>query len=275
MKILAVVMLFGVMIQSSVFAQKSKYGKISYEKAINVAGKQRMLSQKIAKVKVLNVVGASSIDLKTELSSAITIFERNLKILDLNSKEQSAKVKALIRQEKSKWNDFKALADNPLPDVKQVLESAGDLLSKCHMLTQAIEEESKFQKQLGVANAAEQLKVETINIAGKQRMLSQKMCLYYAACRAFRKGKNADLACGQYQNIYYEMDETINNLLVNELNNTAIDGIIAQILSVVDQDINTRKKEFNSNKMPLQKVLETSNKLLELFNKLTNQYSLI
>ncbi len=275
MKILAVVMLFGVMIQSSVFAQKSKFGKISYEKAINVAGKQRMLSQKIAKVKVLNVVGASSIELKTELSSAITIFERNLKILDLNSKEQSAKVKALIRQERSKWNDFKVLADKPLPDVKQVLESAGDLLSKCHMLTLAIEEESKFQKQLGVANAVEQLKVETINIAGKQRMLSQKMCLYYAACRAFRKGKNAELACGQYQNIYYEMDETINNLLVNELNNTAIDGIIAQILSVVDQDINTRKKEFNSNKMPLQKVLETSNKLLELFNKLTNQYSLI
>ena len=275
MKILAVVMLFGVMIQSSVFAQKSKFGKVSYEKAINVAGKQRMLSQKIAKVKVLNVVGASSIELKTELSSAITIFERNLKILDLNSKEQSAKVKALIRQERSKWNDFKVLADKPLPDVKQVLESAGDLLSKCHMLTLAIEEESKFQKQLGVANAVEQLKVETINIAGKQRMLSQKMCLYYAACRAFRKGKNAELACGQYQNIYYEMDETINNLLVNELNNTAIDGIIAQILSVVDQDINTRKKEFNSNKMPLQKVLETSNKLLELFNKLTNQYSLI
>ena len=64
------------------FAQNKTYGKISYEKAINLAGKQRMLSQRIAKIKVLNSVGASSTDLKAELSSSITIFVRNLKILD-------------------------------------------------------------------------------------------------------------------------------------------------------------------------------------------------
>lgn len=256
------------------FAQNKTYGKISYEKAVNLAGKQRMLSQRIAKIKVLNSVGASSTDLKAELSSSITIFVRNLKILDLNSISQSAKVKATLRQESSEWNRFKAVVEKPNPAVEDLLAMTESLLTKCHALVLAIEEASKFNKELEVTSGINQLKVETVNTAGKQRMLSQKLCLYYAACRAYKKGKNADAACVQYKNIYSSMDAIVNDLMVSELNNSEIDLTISKILNIMDTDINAQRKDFLDNKIPLQKMVLTTNKLLELFNKLTSQYSI-
>ena len=258
---------------NSVLSQNKTYGKISYEKAVNLAGKQRMLSQKIAKVKVLKSVGASTAELKAEFTSGKTIFARNLKILSDNAKDQSTKVKAMVRQSTAEWGRFESIINKPAPDVNELLNSAEDLLVKCHGLVLAIEEESKFSKQLTLTSGMKQVRVETINTAGRQRMLSQKLCLYYAACRAFRKGKDADRACGQYKNIYIAMDNIVNELMVNELNTSEIDLTIAHILKVMDADINSQKKIFFDNKVPLQKIVETTNNLLELFNKLTSQYS--
>jgi len=261
----------------SIFSNNSigkTFGKISYEKAINLSGKQRMLSQKIAKVKVLKFAGASSVELKNELTSSMTLFERNLKILDINASNQSAKVKAMIRQERSEWDRFKNTLNKPNVPVFDVLDGAEALLTKCHQLVVAIEEESKFNKQLEASSKMDQLRVETVNTAGKQRMLTQKMCLYYASCRAFKKGKNADIACNEYKNLYNQMDNVVNDLMVSELNNGEIDATLAKILDIMDNEINNQRKDFIDNKIPLQKVLNTSDRLLTLFNELTNQYSL-
>ena len=252
----------------------NNYGKISYKKAINLSGKQRMLSQRIAKIRLLKTVGASTVDLKTEYNTSVTLFERNLKILDMNSNNQSAKVKAFIRQEKSAWEKFKTFITKPSVNADDILENADALLTKCHALTVAIEEESKFTKQLDLSSKSDQLRVETVNIAGKQRMLSQKLCLYYAACRSFRKGKDADQACDKYRGIYAQMDSVVNDLMVSELNNSEIEITLSQILNVMDADINSTRKDFIDNKIPLQKMVVTTNNLLELFNQLTNQYSL-
>ena len=233
-----------------------------------------MLSQRIAKVKVLNSVGASSTNLKAELKSSITIFDRNINILGINAQAQSAKVKATIRQEESEWKRFKMLVEKPNPTVEEMVASAESLLMKCHAVVLAIEEESKFNKELAIESGMGQLKVETINLSGKQRMLSQKLCLYYAACRAFKKGKNADQACVQYKNIYTAMNSVINDLMISELNNSEIDLTLSLILNTMDNEINSQRKEFIDNKVPLQKVVLTTNKLLELFNKLTSQYSI-
>jgi len=170
MKLKTTLMLFSIVLITNVLvAQNKTYGKISYEKAVNLAGKQRMLSQKIAKVKVLKFVGASTAALKAEFSSGMTIFERNLKILELNSKGQGSKVKAVIRSENSEWVRFKEIMQKPNPDVQEVLASAEALLFASHKVVLAIQEESKFSKQLAVEES-KQVKVKTINVAGKQRM---------------------------------------------------------------------------------------------------------
>jgi len=255
------------------FAQTTTYGKISYEKAINLSGKQRMLSQKIAKVILLKKAGADTPSLKSELLSSKTIFERNLKILQSNSTSQSSKVRAMLRNEVQEWNKFKSLISKSLDDVDVLLTMSEALLNKCHALVLAIEEDSKFNKELGYSNNIDQLKVETVNIAGKQRMLSQRLCLYYTACKIFRKGKKADVACARYFNIYSDIDKVVSDLLVNELNNTQIDTVLATVLNTMES-IESRKKEFRDNRIALGEIISITNNMLDLFNKATSLYSL-
>ncbi len=257
-----------------IIAQKnSTYGKISYEKAINIAGKQRMFSQKIAKVVVLKMAGAETPALKSELNSSIIIFERNMKILKNNATSQSSKIRALLKAESLEWNNFKSLINKPVNDLDAVLSTSEELLRKCNNLVLAIEEESKFNNELGYSNNLSQLKVETINLSGKQRMLSQKMCKYYAACKVFVKGRKADVANGRYVTVFNQMNEAVNELLVNELNNSQIDTVIADILNVITS-LEAKKRDFRENRISLGEMINTSNTLLDLFNKATSLYSL-
>jgi len=69
-------------------------------------------------------------------------------------------------------------------------------------------------------------------------------------------------------------ENSVCELMVSELNTSEIDVTISQILGVMDTDLNSQKKAFFDNKVPLQKVVETTSKLLELFNKLTGQYAI-
>ncbi|WP_157366670.1 type IV pili methyl-accepting chemotaxis transducer N-terminal domain-containing protein [Aquimarina agarilytica] len=254
--------------------QNTTYGTISYEKAINLSGKQRMLSQKIAKVRMLKSIGEATNELSNEFVASMKLFERNLKILESNSREQSSKVKALIRQQNADWVQYKDLVSKSQIDVEKLLSKSEALLSKCHSLVLAIEEDSKFNKQLNFESNGEQLKIETINKAGKQRMLSQKMCLYYAACKFFKKGEKSKIACNRYVAVYNQINTAINDLLVSELNTSEIDQNIALAMSAIES-IETNKKNFTDNKMPVQKMISISSSLLSIFNKITSQYSLL
>lgn len=262
------------MFSAIIFAQKSNtFGKISYEKATNLAGKQRMLSQKIAKVIILRIGGADTPALKAELNSSQIIFDRNLQILSANAESQSSKVRASVKSESQEWSKFKTFISKPISDIDLLLSISEELLKKCHNLVLAIEEESKFNNELGYSNSLSQLKVETVNLAGKQRMLSQKLCKYYAACKVFVKGKKADVACERYMLIYNQMNTAINNLLVNELNNAEIDAVISDILNVMS-GLEAKKRDFKENRIALGEMINTTNTLLDLFNKATSLYSL-
>jgi len=277
MKLKFALLLFLSLSISSVFAIDNTYGDISYEKAVNLSGKQRMLSQRIAKLKVLSKFGPLTDDLQAEYTSSISIFQRNFQILENNSTDQSAKVKAMVRQEKNAWNRFIESINKKNTTVSEIVDNSQELLSNCHELVLAIQEESKFTKQNSSASRIEQLRVKTINTAGKQRMLSQKLCLYYAACRHFYRTskKDADIACNQYRNIYTTMDSVVNDLMVNELNNSEIDLLLGKILNIMETELNENRKDFMNNKISLKKVIDLSDRLLTLFNKLTTQYSLV
>ncbi len=255
-------------------AQQATFGNISYEKAINLSGKQRMLSQKIAKARLLKIMNATTSEVANEFTSSMKLFERNVKILQTNSREQSSKVKALIRQQNADWVQYKDLVSKSQIDVEKLLSKSEALLSKCHALVLAIEEDSKFNKQLNYENKASQLKVETINKAGKQRMLSQKMCLYYAACKYFKKGEKSKIACNRYVTIYNSINSAVNDLVVNELNDSEIDQSLALVMGVIDT-IEINKKAFTENKIPMEKMISMTNSMLKIFNKITSQYSLL
>ena len=149
---------FTIALVSLTFAQGNTYGDISFEKATNISGKQRMLSQRIAKVFLIKQAGASGVELNKELNSSIQLFQRNLSILESNAKGASSKIKASIKNEKSQWELFKnKLTSSNKPSTMQVINMSQDLLKKAHILVLAIEEESKYSKEFSNDNSNEQI----------------------------------------------------------------------------------------------------------------------
>ena len=255
-------------------AQSSNYGNISYQKATNISGKQRMLSQRIAKVHLLKLAGATGTELNQEYTSSIRLFQRNLSILTTNSKENSPKVKALIRKEERGFEKLKtALRNSSVENVNTVMNTSNELLQICHSLVLAIEEDSKYTKEYSNESESEQLKVNTVNLSGKQRMLSQRLCLYYTACRLYKKEKlDAKGMCVKVEKLYKEMNNSLNSLLINDLNSFSIEEDIGKILGLFEIFENQKRDLFN-NKLPLKTIMTTTNKITNLYNVVTGKYS--
>jgi len=271
--ILVLILLFS----SNIYSQKGRYGKISFEKATNISGKQRMLSQRIAKLFLLKKAGANGAELDHEYNSSIQLFARNLSILESNSKGVSAKVQLTLKSEKTQWKYFrKTLESKTQPSVALVMDMSNNLLKKAHAVVLAIEEESKFTKDLNRGSSNKfnnNLQVETVNISGKQRMLSQRLCLYYTACRLYRKEKrNAKDLCNQVEDIYEEMNSSLNGLLINDLNSFTIESNIGEILGLMSF-IENNKRDFRNNKLPLSKIISLTNEITNLYNIVTGQYA--
>jgi len=267
-------LLLSILLTPILNAQNSTYGKISYKKATNISGKQRMLSQRIAKVHLIRLAGATGAELTSEFNSSIQLFQRNLSILKSNSTKSSAKVKALINKENNIFEKFKTvLRDKNLNNVHSVIETSNQLLKTCHALVLAIEEDSKYNKEFLNESTAEQSKVTTVNLSGKQRMLSQRLCLYYVACRLYRKEKlNSKGMCNKVEQVYDEMNTSLNNLLINDLNTFDIEANIGKVLSLFD-GIESNKRDFLNNKLPLTSIMNKTNKITSLYNVITGQYT--
>ena len=249
------------------------FGNISYEKATNISGKQRMLSQRIAKVYLIRLAGGHSPELSAEFNSSIQLFTRNLSILESNSKDSSSKVKASIKKEKSQWELFKKKLRDDKTTVDEVINVSNELLQKAHSLVLAIQEESKYNNEISNDTSDNQLKVETVNLSGKQRMLSQRLCLYYTACRLFRRDhKNTGNLCHEVEDIYEQMNKSLNSLLINDLNSFGIEANIGKILGVFNE-IEDHKKDFKNNKIPLTKMITMTNSITNMYNIVTGQYA--
>jgi len=120
------------------------------------------------------------------------------------------------------------------------MTTSNELLKICHSLVLAIEEDSKYNK-------------EYLNEATSEQSKVTGMCL-------------------QVENIYEEMNDSLNSLLINDLNTFTIEENIGKILGLFEA-IEKNKRDFFNNKLPLTDIMKKTNKITNLYNIVTGQYT--
>ncbi|RBA24957.1 type IV pili methyl-accepting chemotaxis transducer N-terminal domain-containing protein [Herminiimonas fonticola] len=138
--------------------------------AINKSGRQRMLSQRLAK-SYLQI--GQSIDLmrsKKVFSASVALFERQLVELEVYAPTSENKV--TLADLRKAWATYKTMLVSNTPnrqDAKAIMVVNEQVLALAHASTVQLEKSS--------GSVAARL----VNISGRQRMLSQRMAKFYQA----------------------------------------------------------------------------------------------
>ena len=142
---------------------------------INIAGKQRMLTQKMSK-EIFYIKYRQSTDFR-ELNSAIDLFANNLNdLMHGNSVKgiylpQNVKIKSKLEEVNSLWIPFKKEVEKVR---KAVVFIKSDLETLTGRTTSLLAESDKIVKIMVKNNMSGKF----IDLSGRQRMLSQRMGLF-------------------------------------------------------------------------------------------------
>ena len=153
--------------------------------AINKAGRQRMLSQRMSKAYLALVQQVEPGTAQQVLDRSVALFDRQL--VELKAFAPSASIRDTYGKLDVSWNEFKGTLVGTTPSrelVPKVMQMDANLLMLANQGTQQYEQTSG--KSVG----------KLVNIAGRQRMLSQRMAKFYLAnaLQVDPKGSMAEIA---------------------------------------------------------------------------------
>jgi nitrate/nitrite-specific signal transduction histidine kinase len=142
-------------------------GDFNLSKAVNEAGRQRMLTQRILKTYSQIGLGIRPELSRKELENSVALFEMQLE--RLNSIASDPELQKALDTIQNLWQPYKRLATDEvtLENARQLQRSSEDLLYESHKLVLQLLDRSETESG------------ELINIAGRQRMLSQRLAKYY------------------------------------------------------------------------------------------------
>ncbi|HEC07094.1 MAG TPA: hypothetical protein ENJ12_09590 [Thiolapillus brandeum] len=223
--------------------------------AINKAGRQRMLSQRI--VKAYALVGQKvMLSANIQLRDSIKLFEKQLaELTDFAATDEERKT---IAEVAALWKKYKALATaKPSKDKAEELAVMSDkVLKKSHQFVLLLQERSG-------TNAG-----KLVNISGRQRMLSQRIGKFYVL-RSWGLD-NPEYKAGQDKAVVEFTDAL--HLLQNAPENTSeIDDALAK----VEKDWNTFKisKQLKGGNYIPSLVVRSLDKILGQMNYITALYA--
>jgi nitrate/nitrite-specific signal transduction histidine kinase len=138
--------------------------------AINKAGRERMLSQRMAKAYFQVGLGVDVERSKSVLDTSISLFDRQL--VELKNYAPTPEIKDTYQKLEKSWLAYKDVLVGAAPNQtsgKKVLDLSEDVLALAHQGTVQLEKHS--------GTTAGRL----VNISGRERMLSQRMAKFYQA----------------------------------------------------------------------------------------------
>ncbi len=154
-------------------------------RAINAAGKQRMLSQKMSKEILLVALGVDASENLANLRRSHALFDRTLTALRAGDTAlgleapKSQQIQASLDSTIAVWREMDAVIRGILESGQAAPERVGTIATMNPRLLTAMENTvAAYQAEFATTNLNEAL-VTAINLSGRQRMLSQKMSKEY------------------------------------------------------------------------------------------------
>jgi nitrate/nitrite-specific signal transduction histidine kinase len=248
------------MVLACIFVPLAEAQIVSVGDAINKAGRQRMLSQRMAKAYLQIGQGIDAERSRKILSDSVALFDRQA--VELKVYAPTPEIKDVYVRVEQKWNHYKeflvGMPANPESGTS-VVALGNEILDLANMGTLLLEQHS------GKASS------KLVNTAGRQRMLSQRMAMLYQAQAWNLKvpGATADIDKAKA-----EFVQAMKVLQAAPDTTAEIKGELAMAGSqwIFFQNALAAKSQTDKAEMSLN-VATSSERILEVMDKVTSMYS--
>lgn len=241
--------------------------------SVNISGKQRMLTQRMAKAYMYIGMNINTEAALREKSNSIILFEENLK--SLMAFTPTDKINLLLLKEETLWKEYKKLiiSDVTKDNAKQILETNTTILTACDDVVKAyVEYAGSLKKEVdGISSA---IVADNINTSGRQRMLSQRLTFYYAA---YVWGIAESAGALRLKNQAELLQQNFSKLITSEVNTSEIDDAIAGVVGdwrdIEERCINQNCYTFENKGIEVGKMYAFSATVLSKMDKITAMYA--
>lgn len=237
---------------------------ISLLEAINQAGRQRMLSQRMAKLYTQILREIRIEESRKLLADSMALFERQLGNLRTVAKQNNAtEIIATYDTLGVRWQDYKAIvgATPGMEGLKQVVSLNEQVLATAHQGT--VQLEKLHGGSLG----------KLVNIAGRQRMLSQRISKFYFFQRAGVATPEMLKAMETARTEFINALGTLRGAQENSNDSLSWLGLADSQWLFFDDAVHADQNDKRSLAYHDNNLAITSENLLQVMDKLTNLYA--
>lgn len=237
---------------------------------LNKSGAQRMLTQRLAKSYVAMYIGLDVEKNKRDIDNNIALFENRLgelKRIKVNNRYQNR-----LKKVENLWTDYKALIlSRPTKEnLEQLLVENTVILESCDLIVYELElYASRFSKKDELYQMNESI-LHLENVAGRQRMLTERILFHFLAHQSIIGGLNANIK-EELTKALQDYEKTL-VLLMGATENTPEIDYRLTLLSNEWEAIAKACQEKVEDSNRIKNLLTLGNKLVTSMDEITSLY---